>query len=127
MAPGRQIFNSAVDQTLGRFLLTLQTAPHKTTLFNGVLSGIGKAVAHHFAQDGYQSVLAAHGVAKMQALADPQHEQLLLRRKAEGQDFIVVGVVAVGTSVWLWMNGHRLKFMAYPLVVIALTQLVRVA
>lgn len=72
-------------------------------------------------------MLAAHGVAKMQALADPQHEQLLLRRKAEGQDFIVVGVVAVGTSVWLWMNGHRLKFMAYPLVVIALTQLVRVA
>ena len=28
------------------------------------------ALAHQFAQDGYQLVLAARGVAKMQALAD---------------------------------------------------------
>ncbi len=29
-----------------------------------------------------------------------------------------------GLSLWLWMNGHRLKSMAYPLVVIALMQIV---
>jgi hypothetical protein len=38
--------------------------------------------------------------------------------------FIAVGLVAIGISVWLWMNGHRLKSMAYPLVAIALMQLV---
>jgi hypothetical protein len=30
----------------------------------------------------------------------------------------------MGLSLWLWMNGHRLKSMAYPLVVIALMQIV---
>ena len=38
--------------------------------------------------------------------------------------FIVVGLLAIGLSIWLWMNGHRLKSMAYPLVVIALLQIV---
>jgi hypothetical protein len=44
--------------------------------------------------------------------------------KQESVIFIAVGLVAIGISVWLWMNGHRLKFMAYPLVAIALMQLV---
>ncbi len=46
--------------------LTLQ----KSVLITGASSGIGKALAHQFAQDGYQLVLAARSVANMQALAD---------------------------------------------------------
>lgn len=44
--------------------------------------------------------------------------------KQESMIFIVVGLLAIGLSIWLWMNGHRLKSMAYPLVVIALMQIV---
>lgn len=44
--------------------------------------------------------------------------------KQESLIFVAVGLVAIGISVWLWMNGHRLKSMAYPLVVIALMQIV---
>ncbi|WP_291010939.1 hypothetical protein [Hydrogenophaga sp.] len=43
--------------------------------------------------------------------------------KQESLIFIAVGLLAIGISVWLWMNGHRLKSMAYPLVVIALMQM----
>ena len=50
-------------------MTTLSTS-NKTALITGASSGIGKALAHQFAQDGYQLVLAARGVAKMQALAD---------------------------------------------------------
>lgn len=42
----------------------------RTVLITGASSGIGKALAHHFARDGYQLVLAARGVARMQTLAD---------------------------------------------------------
>lgn len=44
--------------------------------------------------------------------------------KQESLIFVAVGLVALGISVWLWLNGHRLKSMAYPLVVIALMQIV---
>ena len=44
--------------------------------------------------------------------------------KQESVIFIVVGLLAIGFSLWLWMNGHRLKSMAYPLVAIALMQIV---
>jgi hypothetical protein len=44
--------------------------------------------------------------------------------KQESVIFITVGLMAMGVSAWLWMNGHRLKSMAYPLVVIALMQMV---
>lgn len=44
--------------------------------------------------------------------------------KQESLIFVAVGLVAIGISVWLWMNGHRLKSMAYPLVVIAMMQMV---
>jgi hypothetical protein len=44
--------------------------------------------------------------------------------KQESVIFVVVGLLAMGLSLWLWMNGHRLKSMAYPLVVIALMQTV---
>ena len=44
--------------------------------------------------------------------------------KQESVIFIAVGLLAVGISVWLWMNGHRLKSMAYPLVAIAVMQIV---
>jgi short-subunit dehydrogenase len=48
---------------------------HKTALITGASSGIGKALAYPFAQDGYQLVLAARGVAKMQVLADALQKQ----------------------------------------------------
>ena len=44
--------------------------------------------------------------------------------KQESLIFLAVGLAAIGISVWLWMNGHRLKSMAYPLVAIALMQMV---
>jgi hypothetical protein len=44
--------------------------------------------------------------------------------KQESSIFIAVGLVAIGIGAWLWMNGHRLKSMAYPLVAIALVQIV---
>jgi hypothetical protein len=44
--------------------------------------------------------------------------------KQESVIFLAVGLAAIGISVWLWMNGHRLKSMAYPLVAIALMQMV---
>ena len=47
----------------------------KTTLITGASSGIGKALAYHFAKDGYQLVLAARSVVKMQALADDLQKQ----------------------------------------------------
>jgi short-subunit dehydrogenase len=55
----------------------LITAPtiHKTVLITGASSGIGKALAHQFAHDGYQLVLAARSVAKLQALADELQQQ----------------------------------------------------
>ena len=43
--------------------------------------------------------------------------------KQESVIFFVVGLMAIGLSLWLWMNGHRLKSMVYPLVVIALMQI----
>jgi membrane protein YdbS with pleckstrin-like domain len=44
--------------------------------------------------------------------------------KQESLLFIAVGLLAIGIGAWLWMNGQRLKSMAYPLVVIALMQIV---
>jgi hypothetical protein len=44
--------------------------------------------------------------------------------KAEALLFMVIGLVAIAIATWLWMNGHRLKAMAFPLVAIALIQLV---
>lgn len=42
--------------------------------------------------------------------------------KQESLMFMAVGLLAIGLSVWLCINGHRLKSMAWPLVVIALMQ-----
>lgn len=58
----------------------------KTALITGASSGIGKALAHHFAQDGYQLVLAARGVAKMQALADALEKQFKVTVTVIGAD-----------------------------------------
>ena len=44
--------------------------------------------------------------------------------KSESLFFIVAGVIAIGLALWLWSEGHRLKSMAFPLVAIALIQLV---
>lgn len=45
------------------------TESRKTALITGASSGIGYALAAEFARDGYDLVLAARGVGKMQALA----------------------------------------------------------
>ena len=42
----------------------------------------------------------------------------------EGLLFIAVGLLAVALSAWLWRTRHRLRAMAYPLVAMALIQLV---
>lgn len=44
--------------------------------------------------------------------------------KLESLLFIVAGVLAIALAAWLWTSGHRLKTMAYPLVAVALIQLV---
>lgn len=43
--------------------------------------------------------------------------------KQESLLFVAVGILAVAVAVWLWMNGHRLRSMAFPLLAIALIQL----
>ncbi len=40
--------------------------------------------------------------------------------KQESLLFIAAGLVAIGVAIWLWSNGHRLRYMAIPLVSIAL-------
>jgi uncharacterized protein len=53
----------------------MNTTSRKTALITGASSGIGKALAAEFARDGYNVVLAARSVAKMQALADGLQKQ----------------------------------------------------
>ena len=50
--------------------------------------------------------------------------QYFTAEKQESLLFVAVGVLAIGVAIWLWMNGHRLKSMAFPLVAIALIQIV---
>jgi short-subunit dehydrogenase len=59
---------------------------HKTVLITGASSGIGKALAHQFAQDDYQLVLTARSVAKMQVLADELQRQFKVAVKVIGAD-----------------------------------------
>jgi hypothetical protein len=44
--------------------------------------------------------------------------------KQESLLFILVGLIAIGLGIWLWMNGHRLRSMAFPLVAVAAIQIV---
>jgi hypothetical protein len=44
--------------------------------------------------------------------------------KQESAIFVLVGIVAIAVGAWLWVNGHRLKSMAFPLISIALIQIV---
>jgi hypothetical protein len=44
--------------------------------------------------------------------------------KAESALFVLVGVAAIALSVWLWRTGSAYRGMAYPLVAVALIQLV---
>jgi len=66
--------------------LTPTPTIHKTALITGASSGIGKALAYQFAQDGYQLVLAARGVAKMQALANALQKQFKIAVIVIGAD-----------------------------------------
>lgn len=62
------------------------TAQHKTALITGASSGIGKALAHEFAKDGYHLVLAARSVGKMQALASELQQQYKVTVTVIGAD-----------------------------------------
>ena len=44
--------------------------------------------------------------------------------KLESLLFVAVGILAIALAIWLWTQGHRLKTMAYPLVAVAVIQLV---
>ena len=44
--------------------------------------------------------------------------------KQESLLFIAAGLVAIGVAIWLWSNGHRLRYMAIPLASIALVHLI---
>lgn len=66
----------------------------KTALITGASSGIGLALAGHFAQDGYHLVLAARSVAKMQALADQLHSQFQVNVTVIGADLETNGGAA---------------------------------
>jgi short-subunit dehydrogenase len=50
--------------------MTLATPATRTALITGASSGIGKALAVNFAEDGWNLVLAARSVGKMQVTAD---------------------------------------------------------
>lgn len=66
----------------------------KTALITGASSGIGLALARHFAQDGYHLVLAARSVAKLQALADQLHSQFQVDVTVIGADLETNGGAA---------------------------------
>jgi uncharacterized protein len=55
--------------------MNANTTPRKTALITGASSGIGKGLATEFAKDGYNVVLAARSVGKMQSLADSLQKQ----------------------------------------------------
>jgi hypothetical protein len=59
---------------------------NKTALITGASSGIGKALAENFAKDGYNLVLAARGVIKMQALADDLQQRYKISVTVIGAD-----------------------------------------
>jgi hypothetical protein len=44
--------------------------------------------------------------------------------KQESMLFMLAALLAMGLALWLWAHGHRLRWMALPLVVVALMQLV---
>lgn len=62
------------------------TNKNKAALITGASSGIGKALAGEFAQDGYDLVLAARSVDKMQALADALQQRHKVRVTVIGAD-----------------------------------------
>jgi short-subunit dehydrogenase len=59
---------------------------NKTALITGASSGIGKALATEFARDGYDLVLAARSVAKMQTLAEELQKGYSIKVTVIGAD-----------------------------------------
>jgi short-subunit dehydrogenase len=66
--------------------LATHPTSRKTALITGASSGIGMALAHRFARDGYHLVLAARSVARMQALADELQKQFKVEVTVVGAD-----------------------------------------
>lgn len=58
----------------------------RTALITGASSGIGKALAENFAKDGYNLVLAARGVARMQSLANDLQQRYKITATVIGAD-----------------------------------------
>jgi short-subunit dehydrogenase len=86
LAPWCRVFNPRISSNPLEIHMASAPTPHKTALVTGASSGIGKALAYHFAQDGYQLVLAARGVARMQALADALQKQFKVDVTVMGAD-----------------------------------------
>ena len=61
----------------------------KTALITGASSGIGAALAHRFAADGYDLILAARGVAKMEALGAELSQKHAVKVEVIGVDLEV--------------------------------------
>ena len=66
----------------------------KTALITGASSGIGKALATEFAQDGYHVILAARSVSKMQELAENLQRQYGITATVIAADLQVDGGAA---------------------------------
>jgi len=75
MAPRCRVLNPPSANIIWSFTLMTSPSTCKTALITGASSGIGKALAYQFAKDGYHLVLAARGVARMQAVADDLQKQ----------------------------------------------------
>ncbi len=52
-----------------------------------------------------------------------QITQYFAAEKQESLLFVAVGLLAIGAAVWLWTGAHRLRFMAFPLIAVALIQI----
>ncbi len=86
MVPCLGALMSAIHQPFWRVTLTDPKTAPKTVLITGASSGIGKAFAVQFAKNGYQLVLAARSIAKMQALAEDLQKQFKVSVVVLGAD-----------------------------------------
>jgi uncharacterized protein len=68
--------------------------PHGTALVTGASSGIGEALAHRFAAEGYDLIIAARSKAKLQALAKQLAAQHGIRAKVLVIDLAQPGAAA---------------------------------
>lgn len=59
-----------------------------------------------------------------QTLMQQELTRYFLAEKYESLLFVIVGIVAIGCSAWLWATGHVFKSIGFPLVAVGLIQIV---